>query len=892
MTRKLQTCPKCSRLFEPRGEAMNPAVCPACGSSSPALPAGAQEESYFLARGKMKLGPFSLSQFRAMAAMGQLVPEDMILPVNSRQWVQAGSRPHIFSTANRANDPAVPVAPPAPPAAPSAEEEPVRPRWWRRAAITAISLAVLVFVAVAAWLRWPEGESGPGTDARGPSPAPPSLVDSVPGEDGAFSDTGSQEPAFGPPPEPKDAIDFCDRGVAFMRRGDFDRAIADFTEAIHQQDQFAEAYTLRGYAHERKGDRDRAAADFEVGRDLTRRLDDANFKAGSLFHDDVTERERRPEGPAEQVAEKDLGAWLRDLCKSQHCLAVTASALPSQDDHSVTVAVTTYGPGRDRLEEPRRRRWTCQVRSHEQWAQAVECLAYHAEFLTSADDRPLAPAPPRGHLALQMFYRFPVHRCVRIGKNDHLFFSREAQAHLGIARRSYDEAARHVLICNEPHNFPESQWALFRGLEVLVGDNPFIVQEKRTAFLVEGWPTGKPVPVKPLVDAVPQPNNGLIRDVLDTFLIPGHIASEWKHRWQIPIVGNEDPELYRISARLMSAGGLLDDLRSRVWLQAVGARNRAMARTLLEQTQRHDAGILFLGGRHLTGLEKREEVTDAEWQTVSPNLLSAAERDLVRNAEKKGVVDYLKEQGVGYTFLNPKGLPLVVGINFDEGANRRYGALFQAQTAPDPAEALSRYLQTHARPLDRTTVRPDPEWAARAALILQKRRGDGRRWGPRAQFRRRLIAIKLFPSPYVNHNARATESEKESGAWLNELANRWALRGVCRVEGLKEVEGESSPDYLFVHHDGTATHADLWEPETDNPDSFLTNIQKKSRQVGKKGTVVIRLGKGKSGLITIAKIREKIDSFYRAEEYRDVVGRVIVIQDMRIILDVFRPAPG
>jgi tetratricopeptide (TPR) repeat protein len=55
---------------------------------------------------------------------------------------------------------------------------------------------------------------------------------------------------------------FYGRGIAYQGKGDVDRAIADFTEAIRLQPRFTMAYASRGSAYEAKSECDRAAADY------------------------------------------------------------------------------------------------------------------------------------------------------------------------------------------------------------------------------------------------------------------------------------------------------------------------------------------------------------------------------------------------------------------------------------------------------------------------------------------------------------------------------------------------------------------------------------------------------------------------------------------------------
>jgi lipoprotein NlpI len=68
---------------------------------------------------------------------------------------------------------------------------------------------------------------------------------------------------------------YFNRGVALQAKGETDRAIADYDEAIRLNPKSAGAYNNRGHAQRAKGDNDRAIADF----DQAIRLDPSNLGA-------------------------------------------------------------------------------------------------------------------------------------------------------------------------------------------------------------------------------------------------------------------------------------------------------------------------------------------------------------------------------------------------------------------------------------------------------------------------------------------------------------------------------------------------------------------------------------------------------------------------------------
>jgi lipoprotein NlpI len=58
------------------------------------------------------------------------------------------------------------------------------------------------------------------------------------------------------------AVAFSDRGIAYARKGQYDRAIEDLDQAIRLNPNYAAAFNNRGSAYSAKGDLDRAIADY------------------------------------------------------------------------------------------------------------------------------------------------------------------------------------------------------------------------------------------------------------------------------------------------------------------------------------------------------------------------------------------------------------------------------------------------------------------------------------------------------------------------------------------------------------------------------------------------------------------------------------------------------
>ena len=117
----------------------------------------------------------------------------------------------------------------------------------------------------------------------------------------------------------------------------------------------------------------------------------------------------------------------------------------------------------------------------------------------------------------------------------------------------------------------------------------------RTIFLAEGVPANKQISIRELLKVAPRPTDELIWETLNTALITGYIAYAWKHHQEgIPIIGTEDPILYRLSARMPKTLKMEETPESSLLTTlAVVSRNKSMAETLIGQIQRYENPILL-----------------------------------------------------------------------------------------------------------------------------------------------------------------------------------------------------------------------------------------------------------------------------------------------------------
>jgi lipoprotein NlpI len=83
--------------------------------------------------------------------------------------------------------------------------------------------------------------------------------------------------------DPKDATAYYTRGNAYRDKGDNDRAIADYNQVISLDPKFAGVYSNRGNAYRDKGDNDRAIADYNQAISLDPKSGRAYSDRGRLY---------------------------------------------------------------------------------------------------------------------------------------------------------------------------------------------------------------------------------------------------------------------------------------------------------------------------------------------------------------------------------------------------------------------------------------------------------------------------------------------------------------------------------------------------------------------------------------------------------------------------------
>ena len=83
---------------------------------------------------------------------------------------------------------------------------------------------------------------------------------------------------------PKNAKVYYNQGIAWYNKGDYDRAISDYSKAIELNPRYADVYYNRGNAWIKKGDYERAASDYNKAIELNPKLVEAYKNQGNTWY--------------------------------------------------------------------------------------------------------------------------------------------------------------------------------------------------------------------------------------------------------------------------------------------------------------------------------------------------------------------------------------------------------------------------------------------------------------------------------------------------------------------------------------------------------------------------------------------------------------------------------
>ena len=173
-----------------------------------------------------------------------------------------------------------------------------------------------------------------------------------------YSDKGDNDRAISDYNEairinPKYVKAYNSRGHAYREKGDYDRAISDSSEAIRIDPKYAKAYNGRGMAYMEKGDNDRAISEFSEAIRLDPLFTGAFTTRGLVFERlGEFEKARADFRAALAMPQKNSnGKWAHD--KARERLAAlqdappSASAAVADTPHTATPAITSAAPTND-----------------------------------------------------------------------------------------------------------------------------------------------------------------------------------------------------------------------------------------------------------------------------------------------------------------------------------------------------------------------------------------------------------------------------------------------------------------------------------------------------------------------------------------------------------------
>jgi hypothetical protein len=139
---------------------------------------------------------------------------------------------------------------------------------------------------------------------------------------------------------------YVGRAIAYRAKGELDRSISDYDQAISLDPKYVHAYNNRGTVYRQKGELDRAIADFDQAIRLDPTYTAAYTNRGRTFEQKGdSERARADFNAALAVPEKyDNGKWAHDTARAR--LAVLASPpAPTTEKREPTAPSLPAVPG-------------------------------------------------------------------------------------------------------------------------------------------------------------------------------------------------------------------------------------------------------------------------------------------------------------------------------------------------------------------------------------------------------------------------------------------------------------------------------------------------------------------------------------------------------------------
>jgi lipoprotein NlpI len=136
--------------------------------------------------------------------------------------------------------------------------------------------------------------------------------------------------------DPEDAFPYNNRGNAYRGKGEYDRAITDYNKAIELDPKFAMAYNNRGAAYKGKGDNERAIADYSQAITLNQQFALAFVNRGSAYKaQNEYERAIADFTAAIQISPADAKAYLERGVARLYSGALSESAADLERAHEL-----------------------------------------------------------------------------------------------------------------------------------------------------------------------------------------------------------------------------------------------------------------------------------------------------------------------------------------------------------------------------------------------------------------------------------------------------------------------------------------------------------------------------------------------------------------------------